>query len=359
MAELTPSGLPGIWPQPWPAPPDGRPIWSTRNPVPLADITGSVQGEIRSAFVDGKVDQIRGILESGRGELPSVRLAPHNGGWAVIDGNHTLEAYRQLGFTQIPGQTYTPAGVQDYLIPQGAFDPNRVFPIGEMRTVDAFSGSPREQFERRQQEGQGGQGCTGCTPPPPDAAQAFQRAQQAGGSTADGVVYGVGGTPDNPQVYRFTPSGQYLGTADMSRLPTSVEFGVTDQVLRMQNPTSALRRVVSAPDGQRYTLGPGGIHVDDGGTFRALSAAERAALPRTVQTQLMMRAAGPALAMPDGVNGMGRRIGSEVLGNWMDGVDLNMQADQRFGPDWRSGGSGGVPSGGALPRTVPRSGTGR
>ncbi len=175
-------------------------------------------------------------------------------------------------------------------------------------------------------------------PRPADADQAFQRAMRTGGSQVGNVVYGVGGTPDAPVVHQFSPDGRYLGTTTPDRIPVAAEMGVSEQMLRNQNPGMAARRMVSGPDGRQYTVGQGGVQVDDGGNLRALSASERAALPPSVQRQLMLRAAGPALAMPDGVNGMGRAIGREMTGNWMDGVQINMDIDQRFGRG--SGGAG-------------------
>lgn len=168
-------------------------------------------------------------------------------------------------------------------------------------------------------------------PRPADADEAYQRAMRTGGSRVGDVVYGVGGTPDSPVVHKFTPDGRYLGSTTTDRVPVAAEMGVSEQILRNQNPGMAARRMISAPDGRQYTVGQGGVLVDEGGTLRALSAAERASLPPAVQRQLMVRAAGPALALPDGVNGMGRNIGREMLNNWMDGVQLNMDADKRFG----------------------------
>jgi hypothetical protein len=57
------------------------------------------------------------------------------------------------------------------------------------------------------------------------------------------------------------------------------------------SPRAPTPEVVRAPDGRLYTAGPGGVLVDDGGALRPLRSEERAALPRSVQTQLMIGAA--------------------------------------------------------------------
>lgn len=347
------------WPAQWAALPPGATRVATQERVPLGAVTGSVQGEVRRALVDEKRAQIDRAL-AGDGRLPEVKLVPdprNPGGYVAIDQNHTLQAYREAGFRDVPGYVYNDAGVRSR-IDKGEFHPDRIFDARDVRVVDQFSGTPRQQWDARTTPGSSGgtnaQGiCSNCgtltpgspgidgpapTPPPieqarpADADEAFRRAQRTGGSQVGGVVYGVGGTPDNPQVYKFSPDGRYMGTAPIDRLPVAAEMGVSDQVMRMQNPGAPMARFVDAPDGRRYAVGgPSGILVDEAGTLRPVTAAERATLPRTVQTKLMMRAAGPALALPDGVNGMGRRIGGEFLNNWVDGVQLNMDADRRFG----------------------------
>lgn len=168
-------------------------------------------------------------------------------------------------------------------------------------------------------------------PRPADADAAFRRASSTGGAEVDRVVYGVGGTPDAPEVYRFAPSGQYLGTSPIDRLPVQAEMGVSEQVLRMQNPSAPMRTLVSGPDGRKYAVGPGGVVVEDGGALRPLTPSERAALPRAVQSQLIARAAGPALALPDGMNGPVRQAAQRLHGNYVDAIDIHMQADQRRG----------------------------
>ncbi len=140
-----------------------------------------------------------------------------------------------------------------------------------------------------------------ATPPAPaDAREAFDRARRAPGSQVDGVVYAAGGSVDDPTFYRMTPEGQYLGTVE--RVPTAAQFGVSDQMLTRGYPDAPMRRLATGPDGQRYGLGADGVAAVEGDRLRPLTPAERAALPRTVQNQLMQRAAGPALHTPDGQN---------------------------------------------------------
>lgn len=173
-------------------------------------------------------------------------------------------------------------------------------------------------------------------PPPPrpaDADQAFQRAQRAPGSSADGSVYGVGGTADNPQFYRFSPDGTYQGTVD--RIPTEAQMGVSDQMIRMEHPDAPMRRMVTGPDGQRYGVGPEGVAVAEGNGFRTLTPEERASLPRNVQSQLMVRAAGPTLATPDGQNAMyaarARTAGSVI--DWAQNQNDAQAAGLAIGSD--------------------------
>jgi hypothetical protein len=189
----------------------------------------------------------------------------------------------------------------------------------------------------------GARSAPGAPPPPADGADAFARAQRVGGSTQDGVVYAVGGTGDDHQIYRYTPDGQYLGPAD--RVPRgATELGVTSQIQDLQNPGAPTSRFLTAPDGQRYAIGPEGMaEVRQDGSLRTLSPSERAALPRTVQSQALLRAAGPTLAMPDGINGgMWRQLGTEMVGNWADGAEINRDVERAR--------QGGPPTAGPAPR---------
>lgn len=142
---------------------------------------------------------------------------------------------------------------------------------------------------------------------PADAAEAFGRAQRFPDAAAGGFVYAVGGSPDDPRFYRMTPAGRWVDTIDT--LPRgAVENGVSSQILYWNDDDRPHVASVTAPDGQRYATGAGGIlRVRADGSLEPLTAEERAALPPEVGTRLLRQAAGPMLAMPDGVNGPFRR----------------------------------------------------
>lgn len=168
------------WPAPWGPAQPGAVRVATQERVPLEAITGSVQGEVERGRVDAYRTQIERALQ-GQGRLPPVTFVQDPrvpGGLVTLDGNHTLQAYRELGFREVPGQVYNADGTRAR-VEKAQFHPDRVFPA--------------------------------------DADEAFRRAQRTGGSQAGGVVYGVGGTPENPQVYKFSPDGRYLGTAPPHR----------------------------------------------------------------------------------------------------------------------------------------------
>lgn len=154
------------WPPPSAPPPPGAVITSRQARVPTDTVTGSVQGEVRRATVDRKRDEIRAILDGGPGALPEVRMIPdpsRPGGLVILDGNHTYQAYRELGFREIPGRVYTPDGVQ-FLRDQVSY-PRQTFPIGDMRVVDQFSGSPAQQAAARAAAAQGAAPVRSVPPP--------------------------------------------------------------------------------------------------------------------------------------------------------------------------------------------------
>lgn len=139
------------WPKKWPEPPPGARITSTQQRMSVDAVTGSVQGEVRRDIVEKKVAEIQRVLDGGPGELPQVKMVPdpnHPGGHILIDQNHTYQAYKELGFREIPAQVYNDDGVQ-FLRNQHSY-PDHTFPIGDMRVVDQFSGSPAEQAAARQ-----------------------------------------------------------------------------------------------------------------------------------------------------------------------------------------------------------------
>lgn len=141
---------PGAWPEPYPPPAPGATVIAALDRVPLQRITSSVQGEVQRSIVDAKIAEIRRILDGGPGRLPTVSLAPDGrGGLTLIDGNHTYAAYRELGFSQVPAKVYNEGPGVAFLQRQGAYNPAGQFPIGDMRTVDRFTGTPAQQRAAR------------------------------------------------------------------------------------------------------------------------------------------------------------------------------------------------------------------
>jgi hypothetical protein len=209
----------------------------------------------------------------------------------------------------------------------------------------------------------GARSAPGAPPPPADGAEAFARAQHVGGAEHGGVVYAVGGTPGGDfEFYRYTPDGQYLGTVD--RLPPgAVEFSAHDQIQHRDNPGAPVRRYFSSPDGRQYAISREGmVEAEANGTFRALSAAERRALPHTVQMQAMERLGGRALAAPDGTNTgfLARARTADTLINGIQIREDAARAGLALGSDnvGRSvdsrAGRGGAPGPATVPAPAPR-----
>ena len=142
------------WPEKYPPPAAGARILSTQRRAAIGEITGSVQGEVKASIVEAKKAEIKAILDGAPGapkQLPQVKVVPdpHNpGGWVAIDQNHTLQAYKELGFTEIPTQAYTEGGVE-WLKSQHSYNPETYFPIQDMHEVPTFTGTPAEQLARR------------------------------------------------------------------------------------------------------------------------------------------------------------------------------------------------------------------
>ncbi len=122
--------------------------------------------------------------------------------------------------------------------------------------------------------------------PPPDATRAFERARNDPSARHNGEIYAVGGSPDDPRVYRFSEDGRYLGTADSNRLPNGgVEQSVASQMQELQNPGRADGRVVTTDDGRRIIVAPGvgAAEVLADGTLQPLTAQDRARYSGAVQ----------------------------------------------------------------------------
>ena len=142
------------WPEKWAPSAPGARVLSAQRRAGISEITGSVQGEVKTSIVNAKKAEIQAILDGAPGaptHLPQVKVVPdpHNpGGYVIIDQNHTFQAYRELGFTEIPVQAYTESGVK-WLTGQHSYNPEHYFPIRDMQSVEKFSGSPAEQLARR------------------------------------------------------------------------------------------------------------------------------------------------------------------------------------------------------------------
>lgn len=133
-------------------PPAGATVLSTRQRVGVTDVTGAFQGEVRRANVDAKRAEIEQVLTTRQGTLPEVQLVPdpaRPGRYAVFDGNHTLQAYREMGVTEFPARVYNAESGVPYLDRRGAWHPDRRFDLSEMRVVPDFSGTPAQQRAAR------------------------------------------------------------------------------------------------------------------------------------------------------------------------------------------------------------------
>lgn len=139
------------WPDPWPAAPPGARIIARQQRVPSQLVTSSGQGEVRRSIVDEKVAEIRSALD-GNGTLPEVKMIADPdtpGGFVLVDQNHTFAAYKELGFSEVPGKVYTDDEGLAWLRENIAYPENRI-PANEIEVVEQFTGTPLEIFERRQ-----------------------------------------------------------------------------------------------------------------------------------------------------------------------------------------------------------------
>ena len=144
-----------VWPPPYPALKPGQVRIADLQRLKIDKVTGALQGEVKEAIVNSKVEEILAVL-SGKVEgkqLPIVKMAPDPnvpGGFVLIDQTHTYAAYKQLGFDEIPASIYNESDGIPFLIKQEAFNLNNYAPISELKTVPEFSGTPSEQAAKRQ-----------------------------------------------------------------------------------------------------------------------------------------------------------------------------------------------------------------
>ena len=151
MSELSPQAIERAWPAPYPPTPPGAVSVRVQQRTPIGAVTSSVQTECERGLVDEKIAVIRKAIATGT-PLPLVDMAPdphRPGGLTLIDQNHTYQAYKELGFKELPGTVRTPAGVEK-AIREFAFRPDRLFPIEEMRVVPKFSGKVSEHWAERE-----------------------------------------------------------------------------------------------------------------------------------------------------------------------------------------------------------------